>query len=175
MDKQANAFVPGMAGGPDAIGAAFGDVVKSLSGLGFAAPELAQVQSDYLKSATEVWNQTLKHNPGGSAAPSLADKRFSAPEWLQNPAAGYAAQMYLLNSRTLMQMADAVQGEPKTKARIRFAVQQWVDASAPCNVLAFNPEALKKAVDSKGESIAAGLSHLWEDLQKGHVSQTESD
>jgi polyhydroxyalkanoate synthase len=40
------------------------------------------------------------------------------------------AQMYLLNARTLMQMAEAVQGDAKTKARIRFAVQQWVDAAA---------------------------------------------
>jgi polyhydroxyalkanoate synthase len=81
--------------------------------------------------------------------------------------------MYLLNARTLMQMADSVQGDEKTKARIRFAVQQWVDAPAPSNFLAFNPEALKKAVETKGESIATGMQHLLEDLQKGHVSQTD--
>jgi polyhydroxyalkanoate synthase len=81
--------------------------------------------------------------------------------------------MYLLNARTLMQMAEGVQGDEKTKARIRFAVQQWIDASSPSNFLAFNPEALKKAVETKGESIAAGLQHLVEDVQKGHVSQTD--
>ncbi|MDE2454037.1 MAG: class I poly(R)-hydroxyalkanoic acid synthase [Burkholderiales bacterium] len=56
---------------------------------------------------------------------------------------------------------------------MRFAVQQWVDASAPSNFLASNPEALQKAVETKGESLGAGLQHLLEDLKKGHVSQTD--
>jgi len=81
--------------------------------------------------------------------------------------------MYLLNARALLQMAESVQGDEKTKARIRFAVQQWIDASSPSNFLAFNPEALKKALQTKGESITAGMQHLVEDLQKGHVSQTD--
>jgi polyhydroxyalkanoate synthase len=72
-----------------------------------------------------------------------------------------------------MQMAEAVEGDAKTRARIRFAVQQWVDATSPSNFLAFNPDALKKAVDTKGESIAQGMKLLLEDLGKGHVSQTD--
>ena len=85
----------------------------------------------------------------------------------------YTAQMYLLNARTLMQMAESVQGDAKTKARIRFAVQQWVDATSPSNFLASNPDALQKAVETKGESIAVGMKQLLEDLGKGHVSQTD--
>jgi hypothetical protein len=52
-------------------------------------------------------------------------------------------------------------------------VQQWIDAASPSNFLALNPEALKKAIDTKGESIATGLQHLLEDVRKGHVSQTD--
>jgi polyhydroxyalkanoate synthase len=81
--------------------------------------------------------------------------------------------MYLLNARTLMQMADSVEGDEKTRARIRFAVQQWVDAVAPSNYLALNPEALRKAVETKGESIGQGLQHLMHDVKQGHVSQTD--
>ena len=39
---------------------------------------------------------------------------------------------------------------------MRFAVQQWIDAASPSNFLALNPEAQKKALETKGESIAAG-------------------
>jgi polyhydroxyalkanoate synthase len=81
--------------------------------------------------------------------------------------------MYLLNARTLMQMADQVQGDEKTKARVRFAVQQWVDASAPSNYLALNPEAQRKALDTKGESLAHGIKQLLHDVRQGHVSQTD--
>ena len=61
----------------------------------------------------------------------------------------------------------------RTRARIRFGVQQWIDAASPSNFLALNPEALKKALDTKGESIAQGMQHLLGDLRKGQMSQTD--
>ena len=101
------------------------------------------------------------------------DRRFSNKAWQGNRAAAFTAQMYLLNSRALLQMADALQAEQKTKDRVKFAVQQWVDAVSPSNFLALNPEALELAVKSQGKSLGLGLAHLLEDLQKGHVSQTD--
>jgi polyhydroxyalkanoate synthase len=161
--------------GAAAFGQAVGDLLKQVSSLSLPAQPLAQLQGDYLKGVTELWNRSLQGMSGGDAAKPapIADRRFASSEWLANPAAAYTAQMYLLNARTLMQMAESVQGDEKTRARIRFAVQQFVDASSPSNFLAFNPDALKKALETKGESIASGMQHLVEDLQKGHVSQTD--
>ncbi len=159
----------------DSFGAAVGEFQKSLSGLRLPMQQLAEVQADYLKQATQVWNESLQRlqPEAGAVAKPLPDRRFSAQEWLANPAAAYTAQMYLLNAKAMMQLAESVQGDEKTKARIRFAVQQWIDASSPSNFLALNPEAQKKALDSKGESIAQGMRLLLEDLQKGHMSQTD--
>jgi len=163
--------------GADAFGTAVGESLKAFTGLNVPLEQLTRIQADYLKSATDMWNQSLQRlqaTPEAAAKqPPLADRRFAGSEWLSNPAAAMTAQMYLLNARALMQMADSVQGDAKTKARIRFAVQQWVDAASPSNFLALNPEALQKALDTKGESIAAGMQHLVEDLKKGHVSQTD--
>jgi polyhydroxyalkanoate synthase len=158
-----------------AFGAAMGDIVKSMSGLNLPLPQLTQIQADYLKSAGDIWNQSLQRlqGDGGDKPAPLSDRRFGASEWASNPAAAFTAQLYLLNARALMQMADGVEGDAKTKARIRFAVQQWIDAASPSNYLALNPEALKKALETKGESITAGMHHLLQDLQKGHVSQTD--
>ncbi|MBL8326421.1 MAG: class I poly(R)-hydroxyalkanoic acid synthase [Rubrivivax sp.] len=161
-----------------AFGAAFGGLWKSMSGLSLPMERMSALQGDYLKSASDLWNQSLAaavHSGAGATngqAP-VADRRFAGEEWLKNPAAAFNAQLYLLNARTLMQMAEAVEGDAKTKARIRFAVQQWIDAASPSNYLAFNPEALAKAVATQGESIAQGMQHLLEDVQKGHVSQTD--
>ncbi len=143
-----------------------------LQGLTLPQSQVAGLQGEYLTSVSQIWNDTLRHLQQGQSKP-LPDRRFAAQPWLENPAAAYTAQMYLLNARTLMQMADAVQGDAKTKARIRFAVQQWVDATSPSNFLAFNPEALNKAVQTQGESIAMGVRQLVADLGKGHVSQTD--
>jgi polyhydroxyalkanoate synthase subunit PhaC len=159
--------------GADAMSAALG-AAASLS----VPPEaLSRIQSEYIKRATDIWNQSFQRmqpESTASTAPApLGDRRFAAAEWMTNPAASLTAQLYLLNARALMEMADSLEGDAKTQARIRFAVQQWVDATSPSNFLALNPEALKKAVDTQGESIATGMQHLLEDLQKGHVSQTD--
>ncbi|MEY5100292.1 MAG: hypothetical protein RJA36_3011, partial [Pseudomonadota bacterium] len=83
------------------------------------------------------------------------------------------AALYLLNARTLMSMAEAVDADAKTKARVAFAVQQWIDASAPSNFLALNAEAQQKAIETQGESIARGVQNLLKDLRQGHVSMTD--
>ena len=158
----------------DAFGHAVGEIWKSMQGLSMPMPALSSLQAEYLKDATALWNGALERaqaKPGSSAA--LGDRRFAANDWASNPAAAMAAQTYLLNARTMMKMADAVEGDAKTKARIRFAVQQWVDAASPSNYLALNPEAQRKALETKGESIAQGVRHLLADIQQGHVSQTD--
>ena len=158
-----------------ALGQAIGGMMKSVAGLNVPPEQLGALQSDYIKSVGEIWNQSLQRvqGQGGASAAPIGDRRFSAQAWLDNPAAAYTAQMYLLNARTLMQMAESVQGDEKTRSRIRFAVQQWIDAASPANFLAFNPEAQQKALETKGESIAAGVQLLLQDLAKGHVSQTD--
>jgi polyhydroxyalkanoate synthase len=172
-DKTTPTSLPA-AGPVQAFGAAMGDLVKTMSGLNLPLQQLAHIQADYLKQATEVWNQSLHRLQGeGTDKPAtIADRRFGSA-WVANPAAAYTAQMYLLNARALMQMADSMEGDAKTKARIRFAVQQWIEAASPSNYLALNPDALQKAIETNGESIANGMHHLLEDLQKGHVSQTD--
>jgi polyhydroxyalkanoate synthase len=166
--------------GAQMFGSALSEIWKTMQGVSLAPEALGHLQADYLKSATALWNDSLaalQPAATGQAAPApapkLKDRRFAASEWAANPAAAYMAQMYLLNSRTLMQMAESVQGDPKTKARIRFAVQQWIDAASPSNYLATNPEALQRALQTKGESLSKGMQQLMDDMRKGHVSQTD--
>lgn len=152
-----------------AIGGSMADTAKSVAGLSVAPERLKAIQEDYLKQASELWNSTLEQK----APTGLRDKRFAAPEWRDNTAGGFMAASYLLNAQTLQRLADALQGDEKARQRVRFAVQQWVDAAAPSNYLAFNPEALKKAVETKGESLQQGMQHLMHDLRQGHLSQTD--
>ena len=132
----------------------------------FDAARLLDIQQTYLREVAELWNQGLQ-------VQLPKDRRFASEAWSQNPMAAFAAAAYLLNARTLMAMADAVEADGKTKARIHFAVQQWIDASAPSNFMAFNAEAQKKALDTQGESISKGIQNLLHDMKQGHVSMTD--
>jgi polyhydroxyalkanoate synthase len=133
----------------------------------FSADKLQELQQQYLKEATELWTSSLQE------APKVSDRRFAAAAWSENSIAAFSAASYLLNSKALMQLADAVQADEKTRARIRFAVEQLTAASAPSNYMALNAEAQKKAIDTKGESIAKGIQNLLHDIKQGHVSMTD--
>lgn len=138
-----------------------------LPSLNFHGEQLTQLQSAYAQEAMALWQQGLQDNP------KFKDRRFTAEPWQHNPLSAFSAAMYLLNARTLMAMTDALDTDDKTRARIRFAVEQWAAASSPSNFLALNAEAQQKAIDSKGESIAKGVQNMLHDLQQGHVSMTD--
>ncbi|CAN5594067.1 class I poly(R)-hydroxyalkanoic acid synthase [soil metagenome] len=135
--------------------------------LNFSPAKLEDLQQQYVKEASELWNKGLH------ASPVSTDKRFASDAWTHNPVAAFSAAAYLLNARTLMGLADAVEADDKVKARVRFAVEQWMAASAPSNFMALNAEAQKKAIETKGESIAKGMQNLMHDLRQGHVSMTD--
>jgi polyhydroxyalkanoate synthase len=134
--------------------------------LQFSPEKLKTLQEAYVREAAELWNQGLQHKPVG-------DKRFASDAWSRNPVAAFSAAVYLLNARTLLGLAEATDADAKTKARLRFAVEQWMAASAPSNFMALNAEAQQKAIETQGESIARGVRNLLADLQQGHVSMTD--
>jgi polyhydroxyalkanoate synthase subunit PhaC len=133
----------------------------------FSPEKLRALQEQYFKDASALWNQSLHHGV------QVKDRRFSSEVWSANPVAAFNVATYLLNARTLMGLADAVESDDKSCTRIRFAVEQWVAAAAPSNFWAFNAEAQKKAIDTQGESIAKGIQNLLHDMQQGHVSMTD--
>ncbi len=134
--------------------------------INFAPEKLQALQKQYLEDASTLFAQSNK-------IAKSTDRRFSADAWGCNPMAAFSAQAYLLNSRTLMGLADAVETDEKTRARIRFAVEQLSAASAPSNFMALNVEAQQKAIETKGESIAKGIHNLLHDMRQGHVSMTD--
>ncbi|MDB5931554.1 MAG: poly(R)-hydroxyalkanoic acid synthase, class [Polaromonas sp.] len=138
--------------------------------ISFEPSKLMELQQRYIAGATALWNMGLQ---AGESAPAASDRRFADPAWQANPVSKFLASAYQLNANTLMGMVDAVDSDAKTKARLRFAVEQWMAASAPSNFLALNAEAQKKAIETKGESIAKGLANMLHDMKQGHVSMTD--
>ena len=136
----------------------------------FEPSKLLELQQRYIAGASAIWNQGL-HAGGDAATP--ADRRFSDPAWQASPVSKFLASAYQLNATTMMGLAEAAESDAKTKARLRFAVEQWMAASAPSNFLALNAEAQKKAIETRGESIAKGMANMLHDMKQGHVSMTD--
>ena len=174
---------PGLSGSPDAAVPDAAQWLKTFAGnLPFALPtipgaqdstsfsvdpaKLLELQNDYVRDWTALWDSWREGRPSG-----FSDKRFSAQAWTGPHA--FVADLYLLNARFIYGLADAVQADAKTRAKIRFATQQWIDAMSPANFLALNPDALQKIVKTKGESLRSGLALFLADTAKGRISMTD--
>lgn len=129
------------------------------------------LQQRYADEYRALWTSLMQ---GGAAEQGmLGDKRFSAGAWSSNRISAYTAGAYLLGARAMMELADSVEADEPTRQKIRFAVEQWVDAAAPSNFLALNPDAQAKAVQTGGESLRAGLDNWLNDLSQGRMTQTD--
>jgi polyhydroxyalkanoate synthase len=139
---------------------------------------LKALQQEWLARHAELWQGMLAKR-ADQPAPQIAsaepgDRRFDHPSWTESPYYDYLRQAYLINSQYLKRTADeAPVADGQAKDRVRFLTRQIVDAMAPSNFLATNPEFVKKALETKGESIQQGIQNLLQDMQKGRISMTD--
>jgi polyhydroxyalkanoate synthase subunit PhaC len=139
-----------------------------------AAP-LGELQVNYFQQQLALWARMMSGAGAGAplVAPERGDRRFNAAEWRDNPAYSLLKQSYLLNSKLFTDVVEAANLDDATKHKLRFYTRQFVDAMSPANFAATNPDVLKAALESKGESIKAGFENLLADLRKGGLTITD--
>lgn len=143
--------------------------VPGLQQLMLAPEALAAWQQRYGQALLQTWQGLM------AGKVPLADKRFAGTDWQQHPVAHSVAAFYLVHAQHLRELVEAADVPARDKQKLRFALEQWLDAVSPANSLAFNPEALRLAQESQGESLRKGLDNLLHDLLKGKVSQTDDE
>jgi poly[(R)-3-hydroxyalkanoate] polymerase subunit PhaC len=131
--------------------------------------KLAALQADYIRRHSDLLGSTL----GGSPKGAEGDRRFSSAEWHSSPWFDYLHRSYLINSKFVADWVDALDAEPHVKDRLRFVARQLADAMSPANFAATNPEVLKLALETKGESLTRGVRQLIEDVHKGRISTSD--
>lgn len=138
------------------------------------ASRVAALQARYFQQHAALLRTALGAASGQTEAPSdRNDKRFSSLEWRRDPWFDYLRRSYLINSQFVADWVEALNANPRVKERLRFITRQFADAMSPANFAATNPEALKLALDTKGESLARGVRQLIEDVHKGRISTTD--
>jgi polyhydroxyalkanoate synthase len=157
-----NGMQPGMQPGMPGLGA--NHAVHAM-----VPPEkLTELQTAYMDEMTRLSTGLMMQH-----IPEIKDRRFSSPAWKSSPYHAFTAATYLLNAKFMNALADAVEVDEKIRKKIRFAVQQGIDAMSPSNFLATNPEAQQKMIETKGESLTRGIMHMVADMRRGHISQTD--
>ena len=136
---------------------------------------IAGLQKEFAARHVALWQDMLQRGQGGAAA-EVKDKRFSAPEWSESPYFDYLRQAYLVNADFLDKLIEAVPvDDAAARDRLKFFTRQFIDAMAPSNFVATNPEFISTALQTQGASITAGIRNLVADLGKGRISMTDDD
>ena len=130
------------------------------------------LQNSYFEKQARLWTALASGKSVNLISPQPGDRRFAAKEWRENPYYDYLKQSYLLAARYVEELVEAADLDPLAKDRARFAARQWVDAMCPANFPATNPEALREAFATRGESLARGIANLMGDVHKRRISQT---
>jgi polyhydroxyalkanoate synthase len=140
-------------------------------------PELAGIQSDFQTRLQALWRAALAVPVEGRMpeviAPVPGDRRFHGSAWHQLPYFSLVMQSYLLYAEYLRAIAHVVPLPRADKQRLEFATRQYLDAIAPSNFPATNPDVIARAIRTEGESLVQGLRNLAEDARKGRITMTD--
>jgi len=134
---------------------------------------LVQAQLTLWQDYLRLWQSTSQRLLGQTvepvAEPERDDRRFRDPAWDDHALFDFIKQSYLLTSRWLVNTVNQVDGiDDKTRQRIDFYTRQFVDAMAPSNFIATNPEVLRATLETGGENLLRGLNNLLGDLTRGN-------
>jgi polyhydroxyalkanoate synthase len=145
--------------------------------------KLAELQMGWLQDTFSLWQMTAQKFLGETdnspvIEPDSKDRRFKDKAWQENIVFDFIKQSYLLAARWTQRSIHDVEGlDPQTARKIDFYTRQFVDAMAPSNFLLTNPEVLKKTLETNGENLVRGLTHMLGDLEQSkgtlRVSMTD--
>ena len=99
-----------------------------------------------------------------TVGPSKRDRRFVDPAWSENPLLRRVVQAYLATAQTAERLLSDAELGWRDEQRIRFLVENLVEALAPSNVPVLNPASAKAAIDTAGLNVVRGGLNLVRDL-----------
>ncbi|RMF15144.1 MAG: class I poly(R)-hydroxyalkanoic acid synthase [Gammaproteobacteria bacterium] len=137
---------------------------------------------EFVKGYAGILGGAVKRILGKKAEPVITpepgDKRFADPEWEDSIVFDYIKQLYLLYSKTLLDLAESMDSTSRhSHDQFVFFTRQLVNALSPTNFPATNPEVLRKTVATRGKNLVEGLKNLVEDYKRNpqllNVSMTD--
>ena len=139
--------------------------------------DVAALNGRFQQDLSKLWLAVLS-TPIGEPLPEVvelpaADRRFAAKAWHEQPYFSLLRQSYLLYASYLRELAALAPLPEQDKRRLAFATRQYVDAIAPTNFPATNPDVLRRAVETEGASLVQGLRNLADDARKGRITMTD--
>ena len=121
------------------------------------------------KVATEQWlSFSANSAPSSPASPSVRRRRATGdspmPTWKESALHSGLLKAYLAWGEAVSGFVDKTSLSDIDKARAHLVTEILIDAVAPTNAMLTNPAAVRKFVDTGGQSLWHGLKNYFDDL-----------
>ncbi len=137
---------------------------------------MASLTTDLWQLQWHSFHRTLGLPRADPVQPHADDPRFADPVWTEAPTWDLVKEWYLAYTHHMQDMLFETPGlSGKERRRAAFWWRKWLNAVAPTNYLWTNPIALRRAAETRGESLWHGLHNMLDDLQAGNVRMTDPD
>lgn len=142
------------------------------SGEGNPFATWAKTWLEYQNDMARVWLNAAFNKDEG-AEPSR-DHRFKADSWNEG-LFPLLRQSYELTAKAMVDIADNAGLPAQEQNKLSFYARVAADGMAPSNYMMTNPEVLKLARETGGQSLVDGFQNMLADLEKGYISTTDED
>ena len=134
---------------------------------------MVETATEQPRAVLEVSGDLLRELVGiafgnSNIEPAPKDTRFKDDAWRDNPVYRRLGQAYLAWGRSLDAWLARSNFNRLDRERSRFMLDIIKDLAAPMNTLPGNPQALRKAWETRGQSLANGLRNFFDDQRHNH-------
>ncbi|WDD97478.1 PHA/PHB synthase family protein [Thalassomonas actiniarum] len=126
----------------------------------------------YQQQHMKLWTALVGGQPA-QAAEKAKELTSSLEQYQNNPVFEYIKQSYLMTSKLLNESAASAALDSAEQEKLVFYTKQFIDAMSPDNFAMTNPDVIKEAVETNGQSLVNGLNNLLSDMDKGRISMTD--
>lgn len=132
-------------------------------------PVLAQAHLPHAERIARIHGEYFASMMERAARPITADDAGAdTPPWF-----ALLRDLHDLQSRWIEAYIDALELEPVTAGRIRFALRQWIEARNPENFPGTNADVLRETLATGGDNLLRGQRNWQMDQSRGRMTMSD--
>lgn len=140
------------------------------------ARALNSLSADLIALQSHVMNRAVGIASPDVIKPNADDARFADPIWTDSATWDIIKEWYLAFTHHLEDMLFETPGlSDKERRRSAFWLRNWLNMVAPTNFFWFNPAAMRRFVETNGDSLKQGWENLQRDIKAKNILMVEPD
>ncbi|MBS1196248.1 MAG: alpha/beta fold hydrolase [Proteobacteria bacterium] len=134
------------------------------------------LSDDLMELTGHVMRRAMGLKSEDVIVPNADDGRFTDPAWVNDATWDIVKEWYLAFTHRWQDMYYDTPGlSEKARRRAAFWSRKWINMMAPTNFFWLNPVAMRRCVETNGESVVRGLKNLMRDVKAKNILMVDPD